>query len=224
MLAQIVCGSVLLFFWFFALRCVCAQANVCMYEWEGRRQQSRYSHFRQREWQGVMRVRLWMLCSLLSSVNAYINNNTHTQKTHIIHSLECVTKLFIIINCLFCACPLPLGLWVCVWESAHYPSHRSGALRLLIAHTNRLVIHVLPFMALFPVARGECLSPQVGSVNLASPVPRGRNRKLIRAPGCAVILLWKVFQAASQYWFFWAGGKWRRPHQKHWSWGRGGDR
>lgn len=136
---------------------------------------------------------------------------THTQNPSIIHSLECVTKLFIVINCLFCAIPLLLYLWVCVWESAQDPSHRSGALRLLIAHTNRLVIHVLPFMALFPAARGECLPPQVGSARLASPVPRGRNRRLIGAPGCAVILLWKVFQAASQYWFFWAGGKWRRP-------------
>lgn len=122
-----------------------------------------------------------------------------------------MTKLFIIINCLFSACPLPLCPWVCVWESAQDPSHRSGALRLLIAHTNTLVIYVLPFMALFPAARGECLPPQVGSVGLASPVPRGRNRRLIGVPGCAVILLWKVFQAASQYWFFWAGGKSRRP-------------
>lgn len=141
-----------------------------------------------------MKSRLWMHCCMLPCVGAYINNNT---KKDII----CMTKFFIFIKCLFCSCPLPICLWVCVWESAQNLNHRSGALRLLIAHTNRLVIHVLPFMALFPAARGECLPPQVGSAGLASPVPRGRNRRLIRAPGCAVILLWKVFQAASQYWF-----------------------
>lgn len=148
-------------------------------------------------------------CSPLSCVGAYINNKQNKKKTHYLPSWMHDKALYR--HKLSFLCVSPPTLWVCVWESAQEPSHRSGALRLLIAHTNRLVIHVLPFMALFPAARAECLPPQVGSEGLASPVPRGRNRRLIGVPGCAVILLWKVFQAASQYWFFWAGGKLRRP-------------
>lgn len=154
--------------------------------------------------QDAMAVRTWLI-----GVNQRMNS-THTHIEKAFCAAVNTWQVFVVKACLLCILPptpLSAGVCVCVWESAHYSSHRSGALRLLIAHTNRLVIQRWAFIALFPVARGECLSPQVASANLASPVPRGRNRKLIRAPGCALILLWKVFQAASQYWFFWAEGK-----------------
>lgn len=78
-----------------------------------------------------------------------------------------------------------------VCGNQHRNLHSSGTLRLLIAYTNRLVIHILPFMVLFPVARAKWLppTPWVGSAGLASPVPGGRNRRLIGVPGCAVILV-----------------------------------
>lgn len=79
--------------------------------------------------------------------------------------------------------------WVYVCGNQHRNLHSSGTLRLLIAYTNRLVIHILPFMVLFPAVRAKCLPPRVGSMGLASPVPGGRNRRLIGVPGCAVILL-----------------------------------
>lgn len=89
-----------------------------------------------------------------------------------------------------------------VWESARYPSHRSEVLRLLIALTNRLVIRVfcLCSSSLWPEENDS--PPRWRARNPASPVPGGRNGKLIGAPACAVILLWKVSQAASQYWLF----------------------